>query len=422
MRAVLYLGFIVAVLVSLVIADHHGDHGKKGEHKDDHSKKGDHHHPQHHSTETLACHKIAPGNTKLAFNLFRQMTTDHPSENIVISPLSISTALALLSLGAKANTHDQIIHGMSFNLSETSEKEIHDGFHHLLDMLNDADSELHLDSGNALFISQNWKILDQFLDDAKNQYRSEAFSVDFHQNEEAKKQINSYVEKKTNSKIPEAVSSVDKDAAMLLLNFIYFRGKWQSPFEEKFTVEKDFHVDDQKTVKVPFMSKTSFYQVAFLEDATMVSIPYKGNGSALFILPKEGKMKEVEADLLGAVYKFKQQAEKDLLRLQLPKFSASGSVDLKEALSKLGITDMFSDAADLSGITGAPNLKISKALHKAKLSIDEKGTEAAAVTVMEAIPMRLPPSVVFDHPFIGIIYSHLTRTSIFMFKVVNPTI
>ncbi|XP_018414890.1 PREDICTED: alpha-1-antitrypsin-like [Nanorana parkeri] len=441
MRAILILGLSVALFCSVVFADHHKDEGKKRGHKDDHEKKGDHHHRHghrhhghhhghhrhhhhhkhhHHSNETLACLKLALSNSKFAFDLYRQIALGHPSENIVISPVSISTALAFLSLGAKANTHDQIIEGIGFNTSEIPEKEIHEGFHHLLEVLNDEDSELQLNSGNGLFISNAWKILDDFLNNGNNLYDTEAFTVDFQNTEEATKQINSYVEKETNGNIVDVLSSVSKEAALVLINFIYFRGKWENPFDEKSTKEGDFHVNKDETVKVPFLSRTGNYETAVLDEATVVAVPYKGNASALFILPNEGKLEEVEANLKYIVKKWKRSKHRDIVDLSIPKFSISGSIDLKEVLPKFGIVDLFSDSADLSGITGAPDLKISTALHKAKINVDEKGTEAGATTVLEAIPMRLPSQIRLDHPFLFTIYNYDTRSILFIGKVANP--
>ncbi|XP_068110831.1 alpha-1-antiproteinase-like [Hyperolius riggenbachi] len=445
MKALLYLGLSVALLYTLVFADSYKGPGRSRSHKDDHEKKGgrphhehhrrhhDHHHGRHHGrhhrhrhhyylNETSACHKIAPGNAKFAFEFFKELAADHPSENIVFSPVSISTALALLSLGAKTNTHNQIIEGIGFNTSETPEKDIKEGFHHLQHMLNDDESELSLESGNGLFISKTWTILDQFIEEAKNVYDSETFSVDFQDNEEAKKLINTYVEEKTGGMIPEVLSSVAKNAALVLVNFIYFKGNWESPFEEKWTEEDDFHVSDTETVKVPFMWKSDSFKMANLKDATVVSLPYTGNASALFILPSEGKLQEVEANLKDIVKKFRKVNWNENVDIFIPKFSVAGSLDLKDTLSKLGITDVFTEEADLSGITGLPNLYISKAIHKAKITIDETGTEAAGSTVLEAMAMSLPPTVRFNRPFIFTIYSHSTRSFLFLAKIANPSI
>lgn len=424
MRVLLYLGFSVALLWLVVFADHEG---KKDDHNHDHEKKGDHHdHDHHHDNEhhshankIMSVSKIKGGNKNFAFDLFSKVVADHPEENVVFSPVSISLSLAFLSLGAEGTTNDQMVKGMGFNMSETPKKEMDDGFHSLQEMLNDNNRDLHLDSGIGLFVSQAWKIKDEFLNKAKN-LGSEAFTVNFEENEEAKKQINDYVEKNTNGKIVDVLSTVNKDAALIFVNFIYFRGKWEKPFDEKFTKEGDFHVNKDLTVKVPFMSRTGFYKVAVLDEASVISVPYKGNASALFILPKEGKMKEVESHLEDVLRKYKSHCHSDLVDLSIPKFTVAGDVDLKQVLPKMGIVDLFSNSADLSGITGAPDLKISQAVHKAKISVDEKGTEAAGATVMEAVPMRLPLQISLSHPFSYLIYDHETRSVLFMGKVVNP--
>ncbi|KAM9294359.1 alpha-1-antitrypsin-like protein GS55-MS [Gastrophryne carolinensis] len=448
MRVLLYLALSVALFCALVLADHHkGDgkkdnQGKRRDEKDDHETKGGHHHHRHghhhghrrghhhghrrghhhhrhHSNESLPCHRIAKSNAKFAFELFSQLARDHSSENIVFSPVSISMALAFLSLGAKGQTKQQILNGIGFNISEISEKDIHEGFHHLLDMLND-ENEFLLESGNALFISQAWNILQDFLDNAKNTYQSDAISVDFQNNEEAKKLINSYVEEQTNGTIKDILSSVSKEAALILVNYIYFKGQWENPFDQELTREGDFRVDENTVVKVPFMSRTGYYNVGFLDEAEVVALPYKGNMSALFVLPKEGKLESVEANLQYIVKKWKRTQRMGLVDLSIPKFSISGSLDLKEVLSKFGIVDMFSDKADLSDITGAKDLKISQALHKAKLNVHEKGTEATGVTLLEAVPMMLPPHIKFNRPFCIIIYSHDSNSFPFMSKLHNP--
>ncbi|XP_068108502.1 alpha-1-antiproteinase-like [Hyperolius riggenbachi] len=429
MRALLCLALSVALLCSLVFAEHQGDHGKKGSSKGGHKKKDDQKPDQSQKGDdhvSWAGQKLAAVNLKFACEIFRQVTADHPSENVVISPISISTAMALLSLGARGKTHDQIIKGIGFNISDISVKEIHDGFQHLLDSLNDEERELHVDTENGLFISKAGKIVDKFRDDAKNRYASEGFMVDFQDNEEAKKQINSYVEKKTNGKLTNVLSSVDKDAALVLVNYNYFRGQWEVPFEEEYTSERDFHVSDKVTMKVPFMSRTGPHQVAFLGDAAVVNLSYKGNASALFILPKDGKMMEVERNVLNTMRGFEKRNKIMVVDLQIPKFSLTGILDLKYVLAKFGIVDAFSNSADFSGITGAPDLKVSNVIHIAKISIDEKESksirraEPAATKVVDAIPMSQPPTITFIRPFVVAVYDEIRKVLLFVGKCFNP--
>ncbi|XP_056402785.1 uncharacterized protein LOC130295746 [Hyla sarda] len=419
MRISLFLG--VVVFFTLAFAHHEEGHH---EHQDDHHEHQDDQHDHkhgHHHNESLACHRLAPYNSKFSFDLYRQVALDHPHENIVFSPISISTAFAFLSLGAKAQTHSQITEGLGFNTSEISEQEIHEGFNHLLRLLNDADRELQLSGGNALFISKEHKILQTFLDEAKRLYHSEAFSTDFKNTEEAKNQINSYVGKNTHGKIPELLDSVDQDTIFVLINYIYFRGKWEKPFDEKWTKEGDFHVNENTTVKVPFMHRTGMYHVAFTDEATVVSIPYKGDAGAMFILPNEGKFSQVEQNFhKESIMKWKNALNIRLVDLSLPKFSVSCTINLKETLSKMGVVDVFSDNADLSGITEEANAKISKAIHKVVISVDEKGTEAAGSTALEIIPIMLPPRVEFIRPFIFTLYDHTTKSVLFAGRIINP--
>ncbi|XP_075187220.1 alpha-1-antitrypsin-like [Anomaloglossus baeobatrachus] len=424
MKVFLFLG--VTLLFKLALADHHekdqkydNDHNDR---KDSLHKKEEHHSNEHnhHHNESMPCHKIAPYNSKFSFDLYRQVALDHPYENIVFSPVSVSTAFAFLSLGAKAQTRSQIIEGIGFNTSEISEQEMHEGFHQLLVFLNDVDRELQLSGGNALFISQEHKTLQTFLDEAKKLYQSEAFSTDFKNNEEAKNQINSYVEKKTHGKIAHMLDSVDQDIVLVLINYIYFKGKWEKPFSEEMTIEMDFHVNAKTTVKVPFMRRTGMYKVAFTKEAIVVSIPYEGDADALFILPKKGKLPKIEQNFNEeTIKKWKKSMEMQCVEIFLPKFNISGNINLKETLSKMGIVDVFSDNADLSGITGEAKLKVSKAFHKAVLTIDEKGTEAGGSTALEATP-RSTPNVIFNNHFIFSLYDYKTKSVLFSGRVFNP--
>lgn len=381
-----------------------------------------HHDHEHH--EEPACHKIAPNLADFAFSMYRQVSHESNTTNIFFSPVSIATAFALLSLGAKGDTQSQIMEGLRFNLTERAEGEIHHGFQHLLRTLNHPDNQLQLTTGSGLFIAEGLKLLSKFLEDVKNLYHSEAFSTNFGDTEAAKKQINDYVEKRTQGKIVDLVQDLDKDTVFALVNYIFFRGKWEKPFEEKQTTVEDFHVDEHTTVKVPMMNRLGMFDVHHCDKLSswVLLMDYKGNATAIFLLPDPGKMHHLEDTLTKEVLaKFLENRHTRSANLHLPKLTISGTYDLKTVLSKMGITKVFSNEADLSGITEKDPLKLSKGLHKAVLTIDEKGTEAAATTFVEAIPMSMPPSVNFNRPFLIIIYDTNTKSPLFVGKVVDPT-
>lgn len=177
--------------------------------------------------KNLAHVKIASSNADFAFKFYKQVREENDNKNIFFSPLSISTAFAMLSLGARSNTLNQLHKGLAFNLTEMEEREIHEGFQRALQLLNEPDREIQLSMGNALFIDNRLKLLQKFLDDVTNFYHSEAVSSNFQNSSEAKKEINKYIERKTHGKIVDLLKSLDRDTLMVLVNYIYFKGEWQ---------------------------------------------------------------------------------------------------------------------------------------------------------------------------------------------------
>ncbi|XP_021057652.1 alpha-1-antitrypsin 1-3 [Mus pahari] len=375
--------------------------------------------------QSPASHEIATNLGDFAFSLYRELVHQSNTSNIFFSPVSIATAFAMLSLGSKGDTHTQILEGLRFNLTQVSEADIHKAFQHLLQTLNKPNSELQLSSGNGLFVDNKLKLGEKFVEEAKTHYHSEAFSVNFAESEEAMKAINDFVEKGTQGKIVDAVKDLDKDTVFALANYIFFKGKWKKPFDPEHTADADFHVDESTTVKVPMMTLTSMFDVHYCTTLSswVVLMDYLGNATAVFLLPDDGKMQHLEQTLnKELISKFLLSRRTRLAEIHFPKLSISGSYDLKTLMSPLGITRVFNNGADLSRITeeNAP-LKLSKAVHKAVLTIDEQGTEAAGTTVLGAVPMSMPPTVNFNHPFIFIIFETHSQSPLFVGKVVDPT-
>ncbi|NXV77890.1 A1AT protein, partial [Atlantisia rogersi] len=379
-------------------------------------------------SENLAHVKIAPSNSDFAFRFYKQVREEVGNKNIFFSPLSISTAFAMVSLGARANTLRQLHKGLAFNLTEMEEQEIHEGFQHVLQLLNDPHREVQLSMGNALFVDDRLKLLQKFLDGVTKFYYSEAISSNFQNSAEALKEINNYIETKTHGKIVNLLKSLDPDTMMVLVNYIFFKGYWEKPFKTLNTREDDFLLDDKNSVKVNMMHQSKVFKIHRDEKLScwVVDIPYKGNATALFVLPDEGTMKQVEDALLKeTISNWMQSLEKRKIYLDLPKFSISGSYDVKSLLEKMGVTDVFSDQSDLSGVAENTLLKVSKAIHKAMVDVSENGTEAAAVTALEMVPMSAqippPPHITFNRPFLMLIVDKTSHSVLFMGKIVNPT-
>ncbi|XP_074887173.1 alpha-1-antitrypsin-like [Buteo buteo] len=388
------------------------------------------HSPEDHSQaedENLAHVKIAPSNTDFAFRFYKQVREEAGNKNVFFSPLSISTAFAMLSLGARSNTLGQLHKGLAFNLTEIEEQEIHEGFQRILQLLNDPHQEVQLSMGNALFIDDRMKLLQKFLDDVTNFYYSEAISSNFQNSSEAIKEINNYIDTKTHGKIFPLLKKLSSDTKMILVNYIFFKGYWEKPFKNLNTRDDDFFLDAKNSVKVKMMHQEDVFNIHRDEKLScwVVEIPYKGNAAALFVLPDEGMMKQVEDALLKeTVFNWMQSLEGRNIYLDLPKFSMSGSYDVKDLFQKMGVTEAFSNQADFSGVVEKNPLSVSKAIHKAMVDVSENGTEAAAVTMIELTLLSArfppPPHIRFNRPFLMMIVDKTSHSILFMGKIVNP--
>ncbi|DAA17297.1 serpin A3-8 isoform X2 [Bos indicus] len=383
---------------------------------------------ERHKGTSVDGHSLASSNTDFAFSLYKQLALKNPNKNVIFSPLSISIALAFLSLGARGPTVTEILEGLKFNLTETPEREIHQGFQHLLQMLSRPSNELQLSVGNTMFVQEQLKLLDKFREDALALYTSEAFSTNFKDPETAKSLINDYVKNKTRGKIVDLFKDLDPLTKVILVNYIYFKAQWRTPFDPKQTYKSQFHVSKNKTVEVPMMSIGDLVTPYFRDeelDCTLVELTYTSNDSALFILPDEGKMQDLEAKLIPEMLTRWRESlyPRGIHELNLPRFSIATDYKLKDILSQLEIKKVFTQEADLSGITDDHELEVSQVVHKAVLDVGEEGTEGAAATGVKvgitSINNHIPLS--FNRPFLIAIVLKDTQSIIFLGKVTNPS-
>lgn len=376
--------------------------------------------------------KIAPANTDFAFRFYHLVASERPGANIFFSPLSVSAALAMLSLGARSNTQTQILQGLGFNLTELPKAAIHQGFWHLLHRLSLSGHGLETHVGSSLFLSQDLEPLQRFLNDTMAFYTSKLFHTNFREPEDAAQLINDHVRAETRGKITDLVRELEPSTQLVLANYIYFKALWEKPFDLARTKPHNFYVDESTVVQVPMMLQDQQHHW-YLQDqhlaCSVLRMGYKGGASALFVLPDRGKMAQVEEALTpGMLRRWNSLLSRrnfyKPLELHLPKFSISGSYLLDQILPKLGFTDLFSPRADFSGISEREKLQVSKSFHKATLDIDEAGTEAAASTGTSIVLLsaRKNPRVLwFNRPFLVVISSPSTQSVLFLGKVVNPT-
>ncbi|XP_018615539.2 alpha-1-antitrypsin-like [Scleropages formosus] len=448
MRLLFSLCIILLVLCISVLSDHHGhgdgqnkkgqhgkEHGKKDEHKDGHKHERHHGHHGHHGHHRDRHHhhekhengslRLYKENGEFAFSLYKQIASksDSQSKNIFFSPLSVSLALAALSLGTRGKTHQQLFSGLGFNETEITVEEVNEAFHQiLLDLSKKADVDLSV--GSALFMHNTFKPQPEFLENMKRYYHSEGFTADFTKTTDTTDLINKYVKDKTHGKISKLVKDLDPSTVMYLISYMYFKGKWEIPFDPEKTQGSIFHVNKTHKVPVQMMAKSDSFFVYHDKEisAHVLQLRYNGSVSMMLILPEHGLEAFEKVFSRAHMKKWYRHVKETHCEVYIPKFSIETSYDLKDILTGMGITDIFSAGADFTGISDSP-LVVSKVVQKATLDVDESGSTATAATGVEVMLMsvRFPLILRFDRPFMMIIGHHETRSLLFMGKIVNPT-
>ncbi|XP_059225535.1 antichymotrypsin-2 isoform X5 [Stomoxys calcitrans] len=315
--------------------------------------------------------------------LFSELAKTNPQKNIVFSPFSIQTCVAMARMGAAGDTAAEMDKSVGFTAA--NEEALADNYHSILAAYQDSNI---LKIANKIYIMKNYETKYKFNELLTKKFFSGAENIDFGESQKAANTINGWVESKTNNLIKDLVSSdsLNSDTRLVLLNAIHFKGEWVHPFPEHGTREKDFYLDETNTVKVQMMHiSENFRYGEFPElDATALEMPYKNSDlSMLVILPNsrtglaalEEKLKTTSLhDLTSKMYSTK-------VIVDMPKFKAEFSAELKDVLTNLGMGHMFSSNADFSKMLKSPEpLQVSKVIHKAFIEVNEKGTEAAAAT------------------------------------------
>ena len=374
--------------------------------------------------------KLVEGNTAFAFDLYQALR--EKGDNLFYSPYSISIALAMTYAGARGETEQQMADTLHFLLSQDR---LHPAFNALdlelatrgEDFNQEEGEPFQLNIANSIWGQQDFEFLPEFLDTLALNYGAGLRLVDFVKaTEESRQAINQWVEDKTEDKIKDLIPEgvLDRMTRLVLANAIYFNAGWMHPFEEGNTKEGTFYLLDGSTVTAPFMSQEENFRYAEGDSYQAVELPYVGgNTSMVILLPKQGQFDSFEDSLdSDHVKRILDSLEMQNVLLNMPKFEVESSFSLKEALTSMGMRDAF-EAADFSGINGKKDLFISEILHKAYVSVDEEGTEAAAATAviisLTAMP-EAPVEMTLDHPFIYLIRDNETGTILFVGRVINP--
>jgi len=378
--------------------------------------------------EKVGAQQLVEGNTTFALDLFKKLSEQ--KGNLFFSPYSISTALAITYAGARGVTAKQMAAVLSFS---EDQDQPHAPLGQLQTELNEEQErgDVQLNIANALWGGEKYSFLKDFLDLTNKYYKASLFQVDFiHAFEQARKQINKWVEEKTNNKIQDLIQpgSLNPLTRLVLTNAIYFKGNWKSQFKESETKEDKFWLTRGTSVTVPLMYQKGDFRFAKNESMQLIELPYAGdNLSMIVLLPnKVDGLPAIEKSLTqDQVASWLKLLKKRELRVFLPKFKITSEFSLAGILGAMGMPDAFNTKADFSGMTGNKELFISAVMHKAFVDVNEEGTEAAAAT---AVTMQLlsyndpPPEFRADHPFLFLIRHNPSGSILFMGRIINPAL
>ncbi|KAM4629788.1 serine protease inhibitor A3M-like isoform 1-T1 [Polymixia lowei] len=297
---------------------------------------------------------VTTANQDFAFGLYKQLAAQPESQgtNVFFSPLSMTMALAALSTGAQGETHQQLFNGLRFNSSVLTQTDVDLAFQTLITRLNQI-GKGDLVTGIALFIHDKFHPLPKFLQVIRQQYLSDMFAVDFRNNTKSTKTVNEYTKGKTNGKIDKLVDELDSNTVMLLVSYIYYKGKWKTEFDPSRTEERLFHVDEQTKVMVPMMNMEKTFSVYYDQEisASVLLLPFNSSYSMLLVLPDKAMAALEEVMCQKYVTKWLKSTRPRVYKVFIPKFSIKTSYTLKDVLKGMGMTDMFAAEADFSGIT-----------------------------------------------------------------------
>jgi len=392
------------------------------------------------STNVFSQKLLVEANNDFSFKIYKATKPD--SNNFFISPFSLNIALSIVNEGAKNTTRKEIDNLLSLKninnrtleykklIQKTINLEDSDSKNDIYSENETCKDEIFL--ANSLWVNDSFYIDINFIANIKDNYQSEVFRFNKNNLIYANSQLKKWISEKTNNKISE-IKGINENIMLSIVNAIYFMGEWEKPFDIKKTKVKKFYTLNREKIEIKYMRDQAHYRYYEDSDIQAVYLPYKcHHQSMIVILPqKRYGILDIENELdkqyLNKIDSLNYLHE---VILSLPKFKIESEIYPKNEIIEMGYPVMFSDKADFNGISNKDSLKIGEIIHKTFIEIDEKKTEASAVTKADVIiigyggggdPPPPPPPKIFnaDHPFIFLIMDNRTKAILFTGRFVK---
>ena len=383
-----------------------------------------------HTDDTVNLQKIntqvVETNNEFGFDLFKTINSARPDSNIFISPLSVSIALGMAINGANGTTRDEIVTMLDF--SDVSQEQINETYQQLILLLLNNDEQVLFEIANSIWYDQNRMVPEQdFLTVNQDYFFADVLNVNF-SSPDALNMINGWISDKTHGKIENMLDYIPRDAVLYIINALYFYGQWYYTFNKEETAERSFFLLDGSSVQCPVMAQKSEFEYYDNDRIQMIDMKYANSDySMTIILPAYNtNINSVIGEISGDTWNdWTGSLNTDSVTIHMPKFKTEYKKLLNEDLKALGMQEAFTPppgGADFTKIYPPGEICISRVLHKAFIEVNEEGSEAAAVTIIEVVRSSIPvhPEMYINRPFFFVIREHETNTILFMGKIANP--
>lgn len=358
-------------------------------------------------------------------NMLGKIYEEDPKSNIVFSPLSCTTALAMLENGSSGESKTELRNLLGVD----SDALMNETYYSLDERFNEiSNSEIStpitISSNNSLWYNKNMRVQSDYEANVTDYFGAEIRGVDFSR-EQTTDEMNQWIDERTEGLIKKVIDGTNESDALYLINTLYFNGRWSSPFNKELTEKKSFYLSSGEEITVDMMYKDKNHSYYENKDFQMIRLGY--NQSAMYVvLPKGDMGKFMSKYDEFQVSDYLEEMEPKKVKLSMPRYETSSNIELVPMLKLLGVETIFdSNRAQLDKMISSDDLAVSRIIQNARIIVDEDGTEAAAATAITVFTSALlledePITMTCDRPFMFVIKDNKTQTDLFIGVIQNP--
>ncbi|XP_057631625.1 pigment epithelium-derived factor [Chionomys nivalis] len=363
--------------------------------------------------------KLAAAVSNFGYDLYRLRSSANPTANVLLSPLSVATALSALSLGAEQRTESVIHRALYYDL--ISNPDIHGTYKELLASVTAPEKSLK--SASRIVFERKLRVKSSFVAPLEKSYGTRPRILTGNPRIDLQ-EINNWVQAQMKGKIARSTREMPSAISILLLGVAYFKGQWVTKFDSRKTTLQDFHLDEDRTVKVPMMSEPKAILRYGLDsdlNCKIAQLPLTGSMSIIFFLPLmvTQNLTMIEESLTS---EFIHDIDRELKTIQavltVPKLKLSYEGEVTKSLQEMKLQSLF-ESPDFSKITGKP-VKLTQVEHRAAFEWNEEGADSSPNPDLQPVRLTFPLDYHLNQPFIFVLRDTDTGALLFIGKILDP--